>query len=316
MTRYKIDVLIPGSANDQFFSQLAVLRRSLDALGGDFAQARLVGALGEWDTPQVPPRWTHHLDRVDIVWSNPEKRPNPIFDAQHRDRFHNIRDDADVAILCDADVVFMRPFDDLVAHFAAHEELGGVIAHYHFPIDGRRGDPDTDWNHIAMAAIGTVIERPYHYLFGRAPEDDAITDPQQRPRAPFYINYGFLIGQPHLLRRMHEKEAALIPRVSTLVEPYFSHQVSVALACAALGITTRALPARYNFPNRPEADARQPGELDQVVMLHYLYDETFRRRTLFAARDAFEAFLSKPLTGVDRVFQDYLRQLFGGRYPF
>lgn len=316
MARYKIDFLVPGSAKDQFFSQLAVLRRSLDALGGDFAEARLVGALGEWETPEIPERWRPHLERVEIVWSNPEKLPNPIYGFQHEDRFHNIRQDADVAILCDADVVFMRPFDDLIAHFAKEDEIGGVIAHYHFPIEGQRGDPAADWDRIARATIGTPIERPYPYLFGRAPDDPAIADPQDRPRAPFYINYGFLIGQPRMLKLLHSKETEMIPKVEKLIEPYFSHQVSVALASAALGIRTRALPARYNFPNRPEADSRQPGELDQLVMLHYLYDETFRRATLFANAKAFNTFLAKPLTGVDKLFQDYLRKLFDGRYPF
>jgi len=103
-----IDVLVAGSANDQFYSNIAFLRRSLNWLGGDYRAARVVAALGEWDLPEVPARWQPHLRDVDIIWSNPERAPNPTYNAQHFDRFNHIRPEADVALACDADVCYVR----------------------------------------------------------------------------------------------------------------------------------------------------------------------------------------------------------------
>ncbi|QUT04376.1 hypothetical protein KFK14_15035 [Sphingobium phenoxybenzoativorans] len=316
MTMLKLDFLVPGSANDHFFSNIAFLKQSLAALGGHYADARLVAALGEWETPEIPPRWMPYLDGVEIIWSNPDKLPNPTYNAQHFDRFDNIRPDADVAVICDADVCFMRPFDDVLAQIVRDDVIGGVMAHYHFPIDGVRGDPEEDWRRVALGTIGKDISRPHPYLFGRSPEDPRVYAAADRPLAPFYINYGILVGPPKKLQQMHARERELIPLASQFVEPYFAAQVAVALSCADLELTTIALPARFNFPNRPEADDLQPGELDQVVMLHYMFEENFKRSRLFTHERFYNAFMQKDLSGVDRVFQDYVRSICGDAYPF
>jgi len=115
---------------------------------------------------------------------------------------------------------------------------------------------------------------------------------------------------------MHMRERELIPLVEQHVKPYFSAQVAVALACADLGLRTMALPARFNYPNRPETEALQPGELAQVVAFHYLYQANFKRSTLFSERECYEDFLRKDLEGPDRVFQLFIRQVNGQSYPF
>jgi hypothetical protein len=312
----KLDFLVPGSANDHFLSNVAFLNKSLKALGGIYANARLVVALGEWDVPELPVRWQPYLEGVDIIWSNPEKKPNPSYNIQHFDRFDHIRPDADIAVICDADVCFMRPFDETLALIARANAVGGVMAHYHFPLKGKRGDPAEDWRKVALATIGREIDRNHHYLFGQAPDEPRIYAASERPLTPFYINYGILIGTPRQLQQMHARERQLIPIVSELVDPYFAAQVALALACADLSLPTVALPARFNFPNRPEADELQPGEMDQVVMFHYLFEENFNRSHLFAEETAYDAFMEKELTGADKLFQNYIRATCGNIYPF
>lgn len=307
---------MPGSANDHFFSMIAFARMSLDALGGLFANARLVAVLGEWEEPKIPNRWQDDFDNIDVVWSNPDKMPNPTFAAQHFDRFENIREDADLAIICDADICFMRRFSDLVLDVIREGFVGGVMAHYHFPINGLRGDPEQDWTQISKTVLGRPMGLEHRYLFGRAPDDYPQFDAFKRPRAPFYINYGFLIGKPAQLKSLAARERELTPEVETLVEPYFAAQVALALACDDLDLKTRALAARYNFPNRPEARLLHPGELSEVVVLHYMYEENFRRSRVFANRSDFEVFLAKSLRGPDAVFQSKVRALTGGKYPF
>jgi hypothetical protein len=115
---------------------------------------------------------------------------------------------------------------------------------------------------------------------------------------------------------MHARERELIPLASRFVEPYFAAQVALALACADLDLPTIALPARFNFPNRPEADELQPGELDEVIMFHYMYEENFRRSRLFAQEAVYSAFMQKELVGADKIFRDYVRFICGNSYPF
>lgn len=311
-----IDILMPGSANDHFFSNIAFARMGLDALGGVFANARLVAVLGEWEEPRLPERWCKHFERIDVVWANENRSPNPTFAAQHFERFDNIRADADVAIICDADVCFLRRFSGLLIDVIQQDFVGGVMAHYHFPVGGERGDPDADWQKLSKSVLGRTISLDHRYLFGRDPNEFPEFDPYKRPKAPFYINYGFLIGKPHRLQQLALRERELTPEVEKLVEPYFAAQVSLALASADLDFDVRALPARYNFPNRPEARLLQPGELSEVVLLHYMYEENFRRSRLFAQQKEFDAFLTKKVIGPDKVFQSHIKNVTSAVYPF
>ncbi len=315
-SKIAIDVLMPGSANDHFFSTIAFARISLDALGGVFAEARLVAVLGEWEKAEIPVRWQKHFENIDVIWANAEKRPNPTFAAQHFDRFSNIREDADLAIICDADICFMGRFSDLISEVLRDDFIGGVMAHYHFPIDGKRGDPELDWSRISNAVLGRSVALEHRYLFGRAPDLYPLFDKFQRPRAPFYINYGFLIGKPEPLKALAAREKELTPVVETLVEPYFAAQVALALACDDLGLKTRSLPARYNYPNRPETRLLHPGELSQIVVMHYMYEENFRRSRVFANKVDFEAFMTKRVRGSDAVFQKKIKDITSGVYPF
>lgn len=313
----KIDVLLAGSANDHFFSNIAFLRLSLDQLGGPYKEARVVAALAEWETPTVPARWAHYLNNVEIVWTNAENLPNATFDIQHYARFEHIRPDADIVIACDADICFMQPFEELLETVILQDVLAGVIAHYHFPIKGVRGNPKEDWPAVAQATLGRSIHTPFQYMFGRCPNDSDVTTASQfRPKAPFYINYGFLIGRPETILRMQERERELLPKARSVVAPWFGAQVCVALACADLGLNTLSLPLRYNYPNRPEAEILHPNELSKAVIFHYMFEENFRRSEVFADQAAFDEFMTKSVSGADHKFQSYIADLTDRIYPF
>ena len=312
----KIEFLTCGSANDRFLSQIAFARMSLDALGGIYREARLVAALGEYERPELPAGWAPYFENIEVVWANPEGKPNPAFQLQHEKRFDLMRDDADVAIICDADVCLFRPFDDILNKVVRARMIAGVMAHYHLPIDGVRGDADADWRRIARAVLGHEIDRPHRYLFGSTPDEPPVIDPEQRPRAPFYLNYGVVMGPPAQLRRMHAMEVALRPAVCRAVGEHWAAQVGVALACARLDIPTRALPPRFNYANRPEADLLYPEELKKIVFFHYMFERNFSRKTLFCQPRKFRAFLKNPLTGADERLRRHIIKLTGGRFPF
>jgi hypothetical protein len=311
----KLDVAIAGSANDHFFSNIAFLKKTLNALGSHYASARVIAALGEWQEPMVPDRWKPYLDEVDFVWVEGDEGLSLPFAGQHFARVRAIRAEADLAIICDADVCFVRKFDARLDKIHKADAIAGVMAHYHFPTAAGRGDPDHDWDRIGLAAIGRKLKRRHRYLFGRAPEDPP-ADAADSPLAPFYINYGVMIGTPQNLKLLHDREKELIPVVASMVLPYFSAQISAALVCAELRLPTIALPARFNFPNRPEAESRQPGELERVKILHYMYEQNFKRSRLFSNHQIFRRFLESDLEGVDGVFQRFVRRVCNDQYPF
>lgn len=303
----KLDFLLCGSPTDAFFSQMAFFRLSLDALGGDYRAARVVAVFGDHAEARVPAGWRPHLDRIAVEWAHAPGAPNPMHRAQHDRRFTLIRPEADLAFLCDADVIPLRPLDTLIEELLETPALAGVIAHFHFSCDGVRGDPDVDWPEIAEMVIGKAIDRPHRYTLLPA---DA---PAQ---APFYINYGVLAGPPALLAEVHRRDVALRDRVAAILDDWWAPQVSLALACADLALPTRALPMRYNFPNDPRADRLYPEELGRIVFLHYLRLCDFRRDAIFADPSAFRDFLARDLKGSSAVFRERVSAITGGAFPF
>jgi hypothetical protein len=73
---------------------------------------------------------------------------------------------------------------------------------------------------------------------------------------------------------------------------------------------------RFNFPNDRRADRVHGAELDRAVLIHYLRNDLFDRHRIFSEQPAFDQFLSMKLEGSDRIFQDRVAQVTGGRYPF
>jgi hypothetical protein len=72
----------------------------------------------------------------------------------------------------------------------------------------------------------------------------------------------------------------------------------------------------YNFPNDPVADKLYPQELNSISVLHYLRTDKFDRQKIFVSKKNFEKFLSLRLTGSNKIFQEFVKYLTGGKYPF
>jgi hypothetical protein len=304
----KLDFLLCGSPTDAFFSQMAFFRICLNAAGDAFRDARLVCVFENLDEAYLPPNWRGCFDAIEVEWVRTVAGENPGYRAQHNRRFEVVRDSADLAFMCDADVALVRPCHDLIHRLLVQPALAGVIAHYHFsaPHD-ELGDPDAIWPKLARDFLGKPIDRSYSYTLARTPAPNT---------APFYINYGMLAGPPDLMRAAFERDRQLRGPVEEIVGEFFSAQVSLALACADVEIPTLALPMRYNFPNDRIADERYPGELENVVFLHYLRTRNFDRSRIVSNRDEFDRFLGLELAGSDAVFRDHVVAITHGRYPF
>lgn len=306
----KIEFLIPGIPNDAFCSQLAMFRLALDSLGGIYESSRLVFCLGGDDRVPVPEKWKPHLGRVEL-------RRTPRDHLRRGGncgsfRYEVFDDGADLSILCDADTLLVRAFDPgVLENFAQRPAVRGVIAHSPPPMTDNSGHDYSGhgqvwfWNFIADRTTGKSMDFDHCYslMEGQVP-------------CPFYVNYGFVMGTPGLLGRLRDESMLLLPKIRALLDNYFANQITLAVACAAVGVATEALPMRYNFPNGRVADTMYPGELARALVIHYLRTSHFDRHRIFTSPPAFREFLDLPLAGSNLVFQQRVREITGGKYPF
>lgn len=302
----KLEFLIPASPTPAFFSQVAMFRLALDRLGGPYAGARVVCVFGDAEVCMVPAPWDIWMEREDIQWVPIADFERDGYLAQVYRRFDLLDTSADLAVLCDADVLPVRPFGSEVLSLIDEQAVGGVIAHSHFPWAKRTGTGAEDWPIFSQRIFGRSVETPFRYTLSKTATWGC----------PFYINFGFLVAPPQVLRRAYAEVIRLRGPVREMLDNYFEAQVAFALATSAAGLPVRALPMRYNFPNDPVADKIYPDELRQVSMMHYLRLAHFNRQEIFASADAFDLFLTLELDGSNRVFQDAVRSISGGTYPF
>ena len=59
-----------------------------------------------------------------------------------------------------------------------------------------------------------------------------------------------------------------------------------------------------------------PLELNEVIVMHYLRLSLFDRHKIFADKVHFDEFMILELAGSNLVFQNYIRKLTNGKYPF
>lgn len=307
----KIEFLLCGSPNDAFYSQTAMFRMALDSLGGIYRQARLSLCIGDETFQAVPARWREPLRNVDVLWA-----PREMF----RDignggdfRYEVLDAGCDLSLLCDADTLLLAPIEpERLRQMVEQPAIRGVIAHLPPPFTDAAGrdlrslGPERFWQMLADQVLD-----------GQTLALDHLHTLSTRPIAcPFYINYGVLIGSFEPLRALYEQLRIVQPRIRQVLDNRFFAQLGLTLGCRAAGLATQALPMRYNFPNDPVADAMYPGELEQVRFMHYLRTKVFDRHQIFATAQAFDAFMRLELDGSNRVFQDHVRRITGGVYPF
>lgn len=296
----KLDFIICGTPNDAFCSQIAFYRMCLDNLGGIYQEARLVAVFGDHKEQKLPLRWRSFFKNIEIEWAHSPGELNEGHRAQHYHRFTVMRPDADIVVICDADTALMKPFPELLSKCKADPAIFGVIAHY--PMPGQN-----DWQSISLEVIGKMVQLEYRYTL--KPLDSS-------NESPFYINYGFLAGPPHLLTQLYESDRKLVNKVSRHVNSYWAPQVCIPFAIEDAKLSTCALPMRYNFPNDKIADSLYPEELQKIIVMHYLRTSKFDRHCIFSDKKNFNQFMDLELSGSDRIFQEFVTRLTSGEYPF
>jgi hypothetical protein len=285
-------------------------RRALDDLGGVYQQARIVAVFGDSAGTALPDRWLPHFDRIEVHHVTPAAFQANSYAAQATARWELVPEDCDLALFADADVMILRPIDELLARVEREQAIAGAIAHLPFPI--RPGtDPARAWAELAHALLGGDIPFEHEHTLV-APEEAA-----SLRRCPFYVNFGLVVVPRSLIDPIGERYRALRPLVAPrLRAPFFAGQVALTLAVHSLDAAHLAVELRYNFPNDPRAEVLHADDLADLRVIHYLRTKRFDRQRIFGSADAFDAFLGLQLEGSEAVFQARVRGLTDGVYPF
>ncbi len=313
----KLQFVMCGEASAAFFSQAAMFRLLLDHHGGEHQAALLTLCLGTDQQEPLPPRWRKPLERVDLRYLSTPRGQREDDLAQSMLTYESIDPRADVAVICDADTLLLRPIPrEFLDEMVRSPAIAGCVAHFAPPLKDTRMPPPPHfesvedlWSKLSQRVLGYQIGMPYRYTLRREGEDTP-------GRCPFYINLGFLAGTPQLLARFHGEHKRTIPRVREILDNRFYEQIAVPFAVERAGVASRALPLRYNFPNDPLAERIHPDEADNIVLLHYMRTSAFHRHRVFAEVTAFDAFMQMPLDGPNGVFRNTVRRATGGRFPF
>lgn len=310
----RLEFLMCGSPTDAFWSQAAIFSRSLSFLGPPFASARFVLCVGAPDgRVPLPDRWVPWFRDIEVRWAEMDEYRRDGDGAQGHALFRLIDTTMDVSVICDADTLWIRPLP--AAFFDRMREapaICGVPAHFPPSLISDRGTAQTPlashmllWERLADEILGCPLPLPHRYSLLPEPEP-----------CPFYINHGFVAGPSPLMQSLGRELDRVLPAVRDTLDNDFYDQIGIAIAVARSGLPCRMLPMRFNFPNDPLADERYPDELENVVLMHYLRTTAFDRHRIFAGPAAFARFMELPLTGSNRVFQEHVARLTGGRYPW
>jgi len=305
----KIDVIIPGSPTDAFYAQMAFFRKSLDNLGDLYKSARLLCVFGDEEIKALPSRWVPFFENIDVIWADPEEFRQENVYAQGLLRFDVAAPDADLAILCDADTVFIRPIPELLDQAVANPAIRGCITHAP-PTYIRTPE---DWLFVYQRLINKEPNLEFrHTLIHPDLGNNHISRP-----CPFYINNGVIFGPPDMLRQLGQRMRSLRHAYLQLHDDiFFCGQISNALAIHDLGLPHEEIPMRYNYPNDPHADQLYPDEMNHMAICHYLRKTVFDRWEIFTHKEAFENFMSLKLEGSNLVFQNRVKEITSGVYPF
>jgi hypothetical protein len=301
-----VEILIPASPVAAFFSQIAAFSWALKSLRWSRWRPTLRVVMGgEVDTEALD-RWLPFLSDVEIMLLSRTQSLREGIWAQYDSLYQLASKDADVILRMDADTLPVADFEDVLDEVVEIGGIAGVIEHYPFstPTGLARSE---DWQRVATGVIGRPLDLPFHYTLLPNPEWPA----------PFYLNDGAVYCSGTIFSELSEIYRRLRPQLlHRLGDPYFAGQVGFALAVAELGAPTRALPARYNFPNDPRAASLHPDELGEVAIFHYLRTERYDRHKIFRDASQYDSFMRLQLTGVDAVFQQKVREIVGSDYPF
>lgn len=262
----KLQIHVPISPTPSFFTMVHLFAESVRSFAGLFSDARIIVSVGEDCEPFDIAHSRPELEQYGIEWrwTDRELFKRHSYFATGLDRWAEPFE-CDYVLMADADILIMGSLNDLPNFLPSPRSIAGVIATKP-PFTARgKGDDDTRWPELYLAAGLTppAFEFPIpghgtHYpLSGIA-------------KSPAYFNFGFVIGRNEAMNAIRKTFHS-----DYLVAHEFMKSVVAAQAALGLSITRHeleaaALPVRYNFWSQDKYLRHFPQEADDARVLHYL----------------------------------------------
>jgi hypothetical protein len=291
-----LDVRIPLSPTPSFLNRVVLLAKSIRRFYPDTMVTAYVGCDALETGTRINGAKALAADGIDVTFHPPRRKwvgSRSPYLGQMNARFESAR--ADHVLICDADVICTRRFDELFEVDAVQ----GMQAHM---------PPYQDADLFRIFVANGLKPPPFDRMYSGA---GIMTGPGNR--GPWYVNSGVVFAPARLFDRLCKPYHDAIETLrKTINDTYWFDQLALMIAVAQSIVPAVSLSQRFNFPNQREFDPAFPDELRDVRFLHYLRTDTIDRDRDFASEEAMDAFVARrDLTGSNEVLRrtvDRLRQ--------
>ena len=256
----------------------------------------------------VAVRWRPHVRDVDFTYVTKSCWERLGNWAQVDSTLLLAPQDADVYVTVDADTLPVSDLEAMLQDVLECQSIAGVIAHY---------PPPPVKNVAAWQALANSLGvKPPECTFSYSLLGEYTSEEVRR--APIYYNGGVVFFARAAFERFLAPYIATREKLTGALGEWsdFSGQVAMTFAISEARVPAKTLPMRYNYPNDDQAILLHPGEIDNVVVFHYLRRQVIDRHTIFVNKVGYNAFLGAPLAGTNLAFQSAVRRIFGTTYPF
>jgi hypothetical protein len=301
-----LEIHVPISPTEHFFTMLHYLAASLQINGGALRDSPIVVTVGADQEPEEVDRLAPWSRGYPIRW---HWVPRDVFRrhsyyATALERFR-LSFQAPMVAMLDADMMVAAPFTELVEGVLAAPAFVGVIAHVSPFLDVKGAAKYQMWDRLfAEAGLGSPPLCCEHTGWGTM-----FVDPGLR-FCPPYFNLGMLLAPRCVMKALGDVIYDEMEAVNRVVETCFRCQIAVSLALARLKLPWRCARMRFNFPNDHHIANRYAQELIDVRILHYLRVGPVDKSRDFLNVGQTDLWLKRhDLIGVDQVLQDHVRAL-------
>jgi hypothetical protein len=265
-----LEIRIPISPTRSFFQQVRFFDYALRRLGPRYQNALLRVVVGD------------HANLQEVQNANPWAKGRPIefiaVPGTVFDRYgiHGTADfrlmlepKADIVVLADADTIWLRDIDPLLANPRRSSDwIAGHMAHLPPPPDasGERHDPLWPW---LLAQFGLAMPSVLHAY--------SMDLDKNLGRAPPYFNLGFIALSQSAARGLGDGIFRVQDRLLSIFASHMRCQIALTILALEGAFVIEPLPAAYNTANDPGHLTHNGLTLADVRVLHYLRTDILDR---------------------------------------
>jgi hypothetical protein len=289
-----ISIHIPISPNISFYSKIKWIRKSLDSLGTPYNKSILHITVSNENNISLDiisncfEEFKKNRHRYRFYITDSSKFAQYSYGETAGLRFMNI-DNSDITIFCDADILFIKPFDELLEETLTYGGIYGVIAH-NTPFHNLDKSNEEWWNCLSdmITPNDTINLNHSHSLHPNI-------------KCPPYYNNGFIIGKTDDWKKIADfcyqnfrDIYKLLPESYNRVEGssnFFSMQISFSLALHKFKIKTHPISNIYNCANDQRLANLLGNKTNDIRIIHYLRGRYINRNLIFVSREQINKFL-------------------------